>query len=326
MKTLQLSIFILFSLNLFSQKEKQMGQLLSRFSYSKYYLDDFYWDSTDIKTQKDSFKNKVLKVEYFQLEKDIRLKKTYYNSGSIKSISEVKQKYVIDTIEKINLINLKDSILIKKGFKDIYIGTTEIYYNQTPTQYYWKDTIIDNQKDFWNEGTPKIEYSQLENDKRLRKDYFEDGQLRLTAIVKQKYVIDSFWQINAITLEDELITQPGFIDIIQEIEFTKKPQLRVKGQYLNGIKNGKWLSYLNNEIIQEVEFENGILNGVYTEYYSSNSNKKLQKKRNGEFIEKKILKFPNDNRSNKEYIFSKVKTGTWSTFNKDGSFKHKIVY
>lgn len=78
--------------------------------------------------------------------------------------------------------------------------------------YFWNDTITKNQKEYFYNGSLGVFYKNNGNKSKTKHSYFFNGGKFVINEVYQDFKIDTFWQINGVTLEDEQIIQSGISD------------------------------------------------------------------------------------------------------------------
>lgn len=155
---------------------------------------------------------------------------------------------------------------------EIDMPTFGEYYNLTPTN--WEDSTLSNQILKWKNGRIRLEYKHVKDSIRLRKEYFQSGNLKLTAEVYQVWGIDSLYTEDLETRELTLTVSEGrYVDIFhgEFLEFTDLQGIgsKTEGQFNHGLMVGDWKTKTDKETIVVASFNNhGSIDGLYQEYYS----------------------------------------------------------
>ena len=203
---------------------------------------------------------------------------------------------------------------------------------------YWNDTAINEQKLYFPDSTLRIEYVRLAGDKRLRKDYFAEGRIKLSVETYQVYAIDSGYTEDLRTGELHLVVDSGYRDIFDgkyieyhEPFYSKKDIPSTIGQFTNGMMTGKWqteegaLGHLVTGTFNEL----GQLDGEYVEYYADIPTGKSKIKWKGQYgivqVDLDIYDHAIPKHLNKKVERSE-RVGTWVRYNKDGIPIHTITY
>jgi len=201
---------------------------------------------------------------------------------------------------------------------------------------FWIDTITSNQKILWPNGNVKLDYSNMNNGLKLRKEYYEGGQLKLSVVVFQSYAIDTNTLVDPYTGEFSISIDSGFADIPngQYYEYidrgSSESEIMTTGQYLNGLIVGQWSTVdFINDIMTTAKFNNdGYLDGEYVEKYlplADAPDCSQQFKWRGHY--KPIcINYTSSNSDDKKQLLYSVRIGTWRYCSKDGLFKYKIKY
>lgn len=187
----------------------------------------------------------------------------------------------------------------------------------------WKDSITQNQKEYWENGNLKIEYKDIEGSYiKLKKMYYENGILKMEAEVFQRYVSDTMYIENELG-DLKVVPYIGYEDVFEGIYFEyfdKRYPYRdstlTKGQFNYNKPIGTWQFY-NGKYYTFLNFNSdGYLDGEYLECYSNNKNHIHLK---GQF--KSIYKTDEENI---EYLKS-IRYGEWNLFY-NGTIEYTAVY
>jgi len=209
-----------------------------------------------------------------------------------------------------------------------------------PTTFYWKDTITENQKEYWDNGNIKVEYENLQNGLKLKKEYFYKGRLKLSIEVIQKYSIDTAMQFDEYgdIISKEIMK--GYKDVnngkyieYHEPYYSKEDLPKTYGQYKNDIQIGLWQTEkgTGGNIIEANFNLNGKLAGQYKEYYQEYPNKKYSIKwlGNYDFINVTILKrnYPGNKDKYSHITYMQIRRiGEWKLFDRDGTLLETVTY
>ncbi len=205
--------------------------------------------------------------------------------------------------------------------------------------YAWKDSITANQIKLYSNGNLKLDYVNIGNSKKIRREYFEEGGLKLTIEVKQKYRVDSVYDIDPITGISTLNLYSGYRDIPdgKYIEYKKpfrrknKSVLITYGNYLNGKMQGKWETMSKNLVnkITATYNSEGYLDGEYIEFYDTRYFNKEIIKWKGTFKVFKSKETILDPITGKlETIISSIneRFGTWTLYDMEGKIICEVNY
>lgn len=179
-------------------------------------------------------------------------------------------KYIIQvTITLFTLfISSCNPAIIEKN--ELEIVDVQTYFKNAEYQY-WSDTIPNIL--YYPTGNIKVKY-----DRNERVSFYKNGLLQSKAKAIRKYLNDTTWQINAVTLEDEQIVINGIWDhfIGKYLEF----------EYLT-LDNYAWKDTTASK--QTKYWKNG---NIKTEYFFDSKNNKIRKdyNRNNIEIRKAIVK------------------------------------
>ncbi len=145
------------------------------------------------------------------------------------------------------------------------------------TYYHWNDSISENQKEYWDNNVLKVEYIDLDNQKKLRKEYFENGRLKREAEVVQAFSIDTFVTFNPETMEENIRVKKGFKDFYAgkyiEYEDYQDNRIITKGQFKNSIYSGKWEAIVFGQTSFKIIEGKFNKYGYLENYYEYNINK-----------------------------------------------------
>ncbi|WP_124398366.1 toxin-antitoxin system YwqK family antitoxin [Thermaurantimonas aggregans] len=176
-----------------------------------------------------------------------------------------------------------DGKLYSRGefYNDLKEGIWEYYYPDGSIQEkgeYKRDLLNGKWLSYCTNGNILKEISYINGkEEGLLREYDCDGNL-----------------IKEANYEDGLLNGPWFLSLNN---FTEK------GQYLNDLKSGKWLTFYDDVTLKsEVYYENGLLNGSYTIYYPDG---------------KKMI--------TGNYLFGK-RDGIWSFYDQNGNKYLTIEY
>lgn len=205
-------------------------------------------------------------------------------------------------------------------------------------EYVWASTSSHEQRKHWDNGNPKIEYIDLENGHKLRKEYFSEGRLKMTVEVMQIHEkrLDSIFDPDDPSVIVAVDTIVGFIDIpdgryveYHEPYYSSSDIPRTTGQFLNGAPHGRWetekgvLGY----IVEANYNEEGYLEGPYKEYYPSYPNKKQNLKISGNYSQVLVTRKDRYSPGNR-YVTYKTshRVGTWKLHDEEGAVIEEVTY
>ncbi len=202
--------------------------------------------------------------------------------------------------------------------------------------HYWKDTLNSHQVLKFKNGNIKLEYIHIDGNRKLRKEYHENGRLKLTAEVIQEFVTDTFVSFNPETYEEDIEVLSGIEDIRdgQYIEYDFYRRIITKGSFKYGKKNGKWESTLHNlsygTIFIEANYnDEGFLSGKYKEYYFDEPSKTKSIKAEGEVnvvLQKSVYRSSIKNKPHINYFQKSMQVGEWKYYNILGELEQIIIY
>ncbi|MGK0388577.1 MAG: antitoxin component YwqK of YwqJK toxin-antitoxin module [Maribacter sp.] len=204
--------------------------------------------------------------------------------------------------------------------------------------YYWEDMITANQIKKGANGEISLEYVDLNDSMKLRKEYFRDGKLKLIVEVFQAFCSDIFVSFDPVTYEEEFEIVEGICDIFHGIyiEYQHDFQERrlidplTKGYYKNGKKYGEWRKISESEGLSIANYNAaGKLEGTYTAYYFDLGSIKKQVKLQGEYKVYKMKQWYRDGgtgeyKSNEHHSARRV--GEWRWYNKLGELIETVKY
>lgn len=201
----------------------------------------------------------------------------------------------------------------------------------------WQDSMTKNQILKWKNGNVKVEYIDLYDSLKIRRDYFENGMLKMEATVYQV-----FKSVNITTydeFDDESIRDTsGYLDVLHgkykeyQEEWSVKcgPTIITSGQFTHGFATGNWERRGSaNSLIVANFSKNGFLKGEFFEYYFDRENPKSKIKWKGQFD---VFNLEVDqNVAIKDYIdmdYSKShhRVGIWKHYNEEGVLIETVTY
>ena len=204
--------------------------------------------------------------------------------------------------------------------------------------YWWPDTITENQKEYWTNGNLKVKYENIGQNKKLKKEYFEEGRLKLTVEVSQVYAIDTCLVEEPKTWEIKEVVEKGFTDIADgeyieyhEPIYSPEDIPIAKGYYRNGKRIGQWEIEISNKNIYVVANFNtqGQLEGQYIEYFLEYGKEINKIKWLGQYNVVPTIDLKWDHQLKKykslSYMESR-KVGVWQRFNELGELKETVTY
>lgn len=200
--------------------------------------------------------------------------------------------------------------------------------------HYWDDTITANQMKKWDNGNTQVEYVDLNDSTKLRKEYSRDGGLKLTAEVFQVFCSDTFVTFDPETYKETFEVIEAIRDIPhgRYFEYYSKrlgfTEPRTKGSYQYGYKYGEWLAKTSplGEVIVANYNSQGKLEGIYTEYHF---NPKKQVKLQGEYKVFKMKRWYKDGKTKKlksDEYYSSRRVGKWKLYNELGELIETVKY
>jgi len=192
------------------------------------------------------------------------------------------------------------------------------------------DSLITMDKQFlWENGKIKKEYFFIKDSIRLKKEYYESGNLKYECEIYQFYINDTFFSEDP-NVPGQFIhsVKKGYIDIFhgKYFEYADGSYKIIKqtGLYKNGLKKGEWKLYKGASTYDIINYEKGELNGPF---YSYKNGILIC---NGEY--KKVIYFSTDINefTLKPYGQSKkteiIKCGSWYHYNEAGELLQIITY
>lgn len=201
--------------------------------------------------------------------------------------------------------------------------------------YYWKDTITANQIKKWDNGKIKIEYINLNDSIKLRKEYSINGELKQTVEVMQSFFSDTSISFNPEIFNETFTITQGVKDIFhgRYIQYHTGTIMRphIRGQYRNGYTYGEWqkIEY-SSKLLKTANYNTkGQLEGLYTEYHTSSESIKQQVKLQGEYKVLKMEEWYVDGKSKKKKIYEHYysrRIGVWKLYNEVGELIETVGY
>lgn len=200
----------------------------------------------------------------------------------------------------------------------------------------WQDTIISHQKLFWPNGKVKLDYVQLHDSIKLRKEYFESGNLKLTAEIYQSYYIESFY-INDTAKPGTLIRKEsaGYIDMLHGNYYEYWDATGVTAKTSGFFKHGKqveeWKERQDDASLIIANYNsNGQLEGPYFEYFFNGFNERADIKWKGQFSVVSHSFTEQDEMTLKPIgqseITESVRSGIWEHYNRSGELLETLIY
>ena len=221
-----------------------------------------------------------------------------------------------------------------------YIHTQSDYapklqdYSPVPT--YWQDTTVVHQKLFWSNGKVKVEYIPLHDSIRLRKEYFESGNLKLTAEIYQSFSIDTSYTEDVAKPGTFIIKwSNGYVDMLhgKYCEYWDAIGVAPKttGSFKYGNQSGEWkVRKTDGSLIVATYNDRGQLDGSYFEYYFSGVNERANLKWKGQFSVVTYSHIQQDERTltqlGQSTITESPRTGKWEHYNKSGELLETVTY
>jgi len=196
----------------------------------------------------------------------------------------------------------------------------------------WSDTDINKQVLRWSNGISKLKYQQLNDSLRLRLEFYESGNLKLTAEVLQGWGIDSSYTEDWETGEFRLEITSGYTDKLhgeyKEFWDSNQTDPKVIGMFKNGMMTGIWTRQTNSKKIEATYNDHGRLDGPYIEYYFDHQDNTILKLR-GNYIEYERQTTVQDIETGEvksiRYVGSE-KNGMWEYYDRDGQFIKTVTY
>lgn len=202
--------------------------------------------------------------------------------------------------------------------------------------FYWTDSITQHQIEYWPNGNIKVMYENIGNGKKLRKDYFEEGKLKLEVEVRQSFVHDTAYYMD-LTGDEIMDCDSGYRDTPdgKYTEYYWSSNLLVDnvlttGEYKDGKMFGLWQMYYY--AMQEKTTANfnldGKLDGEYTVYYYSPPDGSTTVKWKGQYgqirLEKVEYNVAGESEIKKHAVTERV--GTWKRYDLNGHVVSTITY
>lgn len=218
------------------------------------------------------------------------------------------------------------------GFGQDY-EVPDFYINEKSV--YWKDTITANQKAYWKNGIIRVQYEDIGNGKKLRKEFDQNGDLKYTFELYQKFdtteidVYDDFGEII------DSIFEIGFHDVFDG-KFVKykrekgyKNNIAKQGQFKDNYRFGTWVCYdlfKYKKVILTFN-HNGLLEGEFKIYYIHAYQNTEHLEIAGEY---KMITLPYYNtyfssKYSKPRLESK-RNGEWLYYNPQGDLIDRVIY
>jgi len=198
--------------------------------------------------------------------------------------------------------------------------------------YIWPDSITENQVEYWDNGNVKIKYQDIDNHKKIRKEYTYEGKLKLTVEINQKHTIDTICILNVNTGMMEYSFNVGYMDVPdgKYLEYRissdrNKGYPITIGQYAKGKRYGKWIhENQTNNCKEEAHYNiNGYLEGEYIKYYSRYHTDVMMS--NNEIIKwKGQFGLVSDSEPNRNSKTERI--GTWTLLDTMGKVIGRITY
>ena len=185
---------------------------------------------------------------------------------------------------------------------------------------FWLDSINVKQKQYYPNKSIKLEYDVINDSIKIRKEYFESGNIKLEAEVYQRFkksIKTSPKESN--NEEDTTIIKEGYVDVrhgkyIEYYDDILKLK-RQNGKYKDNTRCSEWTKYdiSMRKIIIENYNDKGFLEGKYTEYFFVNGSEELKKvKTKGQYEVITYNYAINDNE--RYFITESKKTGIWEYY------------
>lgn len=204
--------------------------------------------------------------------------------------------------------------------------------------YYWNDTINENQIAYWDNGVKRVDYLNLENGTKLKREYYYEGRLKIEVIVIQYFKIDTVCFIDVDTEEEITEINIGYTDIpngsykeYHKPNYSNHDIVKTFGQYKNGKMVGLWSSKhggLNYTVTANFNSK-GQLEGEFCQYYSNYKNPLKEIKIKGKYARIKTKRYLKDYTLNK-YVVEEIvlcrRIGKWEFFDKDGRILETTIY
>jgi hypothetical protein len=89
---------------------------------------------------------------------------------------------------------------------------------------YWQDTVISAQKEYWPNGHIKIEYDLVKDSLRLRRDYYESGNIKSSAEVYQQFSEFILYKEYLESGEKVPVSWSGYTDVLNGLYLEYKNQ------------------------------------------------------------------------------------------------------
>jgi len=202
----------------------------------------------------------------------------------------------------------------------------------------WPDTITQNQKKYWNNGNIKVEYENTGGDRKIRKEYFENGKLKLRVELKQECLKDTFYVTSPETGEVKIKVKSYCVDVLdgKYIEYLNQTNVESEapitiGQYSNNKMFGVWKSVIGkyNSAVKATFNKDGNLDGEFIQFYSSYNRPDQKIMWKGQFGLENISMETIDPETGKiirkEFMNNKP-IGTWYLYDISGNVIGQVTY
>jgi len=190
---------------------------------------------------------------------------------------------------------------------------------------------------YWENGNIKMDYEVVDGERKIRKEYFESGKLKIETEVVRTFVVDTFVSFDPVTFDEAIEIDSGYLDgryleYFEHVKDTKKG-IRTIGEFVSSRQTGIWIHQAEfSGSIYKAELFDGRIEGEFIEYYPSictvREVDKLKKKVEGTYIlvsEESEVHVVENKTITSYYVVNK-KNGNWYYYELDGTVSEKINF
>lgn len=140
---------------------------------------------------------------------------------------------------------------------------------------FWETSEVDSQKIYWNNGQVKVENEKLNDGLILRKEYYKNGNLKLTSEMTQEWSRDSIFKHSPYTGKDTMVILEGYIDSpfgkYTRYSIRRADQPIFWGKLNGRTKKGVWRRFQFHQLLMVANFnKHGKMEGFYHEFSTRN--------------------------------------------------------
>lgn len=208
---------------------------------------------------------------------------------------------------------------------------------------YWPDTLIDHQVEYYDNGSIKTQYIQANGKHRKRMNFWSDGRIKSELFIYQVFTTDTSYLMGSIDpyldandpfKTPEIIIDSGYIDIpdgkyieYHDPSYADYDVILTTGQFKEGNEIGTWQTKKYSGLTScsiEANFNMGVLNGKYIEYYPYPQNGQDLIKFQGQYS--KVKQEYVGPSGAKEIVLTSRRTGEWYYFDQKGNLLETVKY